>query len=368
MKTSLFLLILMCLAICGCKNQRHDHTATCEKVVLNPGSNDLSRIDIMNIEEWIEIKADSGTYIGNVKKFEVFNSDYYILDNINQKCVLRYSSSGELINKIGKLGDGPGEYAQIYDFTIDRKNNTVLILASQSKILVYGADGTFKFSADLDNGLVCNIAANKNGIMATSSYAAFTPENKNYLLYEYNHQLELIGKWLPYTEPAQSPYPVIMSNQLISLGTFTYYFDNINLVIQEYDCDENEVKPLISFELKNQMPKEIYKDEMAFMSKQLEHNWIKDFVVAPTAMIISYIYGGEYCITMIDQNNNVQMSGKYHGMFPTNYAIDGEYIVSPIFPDSYLNYWEKQDDIIKPNFEVSEDTNLMLMKWSISNS
>lgn len=365
MKRHLLLCLLLSIVFIvsiGCK--RPNGNISSSDIILEPGETNLTFADIMRIDSWLEIKADSSLYVGNVKKIDAFESDYYILDNRNQNCVLRYSSDGYLINRIGTSGDGPGEYADIYDFTIDRKNKRVIILSSNSMIYTYNLDGDFLEKINLGNELLCNIAANDNGIMATTAFASLSPNGKKHLLYEFDYQLKPSGEWLPYSDPLQPPYPVIADNPLFSLGGNTYYFDNVNFIFYEYDAAADDVKTKAAFSLKNRMPKETYQNIMEFMSTQRDYNWIKDFIMTQSHYIVGYIFSGNYSIAVISNNGDTLKCGKYQGPFPQCFAMDDGSIISPITPDFYFNYWEKQN-ITKPAFDVNDDTNILIMKWHL---
>jgi len=68
---------------------------------------------------------------------------------------------------------------------------------------------------------------------------------------------------------------------------------------------------------------------------------------------------------VLDRKGKVLASGQYHGPFPHCYPIDENIIVSPIEVDIYLNYWKNQSGIKQPSFPITEDTNLLLVKWKI---
>jgi hypothetical protein len=53
-----------------------------------------------------------------------------------------FNLNGELLNRIGRKGNGPGEYKWGYMFTIDRSNRIIYVLV-KTKILKYTMDGKF---------------------------------------------------------------------------------------------------------------------------------------------------------------------------------------------------------------------------------
>ena len=349
----------------SCKNQGGGRDNDSLIVSLDPRNNELSHENVMEFIDWIEIKADSSIFIGNPDKIEVLASDYYILDTKNQKCVLRYSSDGTLKNKIGQLGDGPEEYPSIIDFTINRTSKRIFILSYESTIYIYSLDGTFERKVILNENIINKLACNPKGLMTTSSYSSRTIGSDAFLLTEYNRDFKPIEQWFSFSQSKRPPLAILGGSRLMTYGEYTYYFEDINLDIISYDCESNHVNTLMSFDLKNQMPEKFFSDNMRFISEQLNYNWVKDFVITDNNVIIGYIYDGKFSMSVLDRKGKVLASGQYHGPFPHCYPIDENIIVSPIEVDIYLNYWKNQSGIKQPSFPITEDTNLLLVKWKI---
>lgn len=343
------------------RQQRHDNSDTI-MVNLNPQDKELSASNLMDIVEWVELKADSSSYIGYVKKLEMFSSNYYILEKQTQKCVLRYDNDGNLVNKIGRIGEGPGEYPDIYDFTIDSANSKVLVLTSDSNLYIYNLDGTFVKKTALSGGTICMIAANPCGLIGTTSYASL-PDKKDgvvYLFNEYDQNYKITDEALPYTQHLL-PYYFMFPSSFSTIDGNTYLVDNVHSRIISYNCHEKNVTFPVSFKLDNPMPTEYFSD-MRFIEHQRSFNWLKSSVITSQGIIAEYIYDGNLSIAVIDWDGKVQTQGVYRGVFPSCYVAD-DVILSPITPDMYFFYWEKLSEIPKPEFDVTEDSNLLLLKW-----
>ena len=73
-------------------------------------------------------------------------SDNYILVLASQNvpCKL-FRKDGTYINKVGSIGQGPGEYKNIYDAQIDEVSERIYLLPwSTNRILVYDLQGKFE--------------------------------------------------------------------------------------------------------------------------------------------------------------------------------------------------------------------------------
>ncbi|MDR0824906.1 MAG: 6-bladed beta-propeller, partial [Prevotella sp.] len=79
--------------------------------------------------------------IGDIGRMQVFDDKIYILDISadNKLCV--FDKAGRFLYQIGDKGNGPGEYINATDFTIDRKDKKVYILDNKTgNIIKYRAE------------------------------------------------------------------------------------------------------------------------------------------------------------------------------------------------------------------------------------
>ena len=81
-------------------------------------------------------------------------SDNYILTlaSRNVPCKL-FRKDGTYINKVGSIGQGPGEYKNIYDAQIDEKHGRIYLLPwITNRILIYNMEGKYESSIPLNLG------------------------------------------------------------------------------------------------------------------------------------------------------------------------------------------------------------------------
>jgi hypothetical protein len=80
----------------------------------------------------------SQALLGMLSKMEVVDSLLILLDIGVAKSAFVFNHQGDFIRKIGSLGQGPGEYLGVYDFTIDPVHKNIMLLDSWSqRIHVY---------------------------------------------------------------------------------------------------------------------------------------------------------------------------------------------------------------------------------------
>ncbi len=98
----------------------------------------LSLID--NIK-FMELKSNKDFLLGSISKVVLSNEFVYVMDKIS-KSLFKYNKNGEPLLKISSIGNGPGEYIELSDFTV--KNDTIIILdSSSSSLLFYDKLGKF---------------------------------------------------------------------------------------------------------------------------------------------------------------------------------------------------------------------------------
>ena len=88
--------------------------------------------------------------INNIDRVYESNGRYFILDK-RMKQVLCYTLSGEHLFTIHAVGNGKGEYVDLFDIAIDEAENKLLLLTYPSQILYYDLEGTYLSSYPLDD-------------------------------------------------------------------------------------------------------------------------------------------------------------------------------------------------------------------------
>lgn len=137
---SLFLFLLSCTE----KEEKKYLTAEVQTITLGKSQRiPLSTIfDSLSYIQLDDKKEDA--LLKEISKIEIQNNYIYLLDKGSDKlCV--FTSDGEFVNRIGNIGQGPGEFVSIADFTIDHATDQIILLDKQSrKINCYDLNGNFQ--------------------------------------------------------------------------------------------------------------------------------------------------------------------------------------------------------------------------------
>ena len=90
----------------------------------------------------IPLETNASCLIGSIDKIQVIDQYILILDGYNAKSLFVFDKEGRFVRKIGSVGQGPGEYNSIGDFTIDRDSKTVYIKDGRASSRIYQYDLT----------------------------------------------------------------------------------------------------------------------------------------------------------------------------------------------------------------------------------
>lgn len=355
------LLIALFVLCVSCQKQQSDNQSGDAVTVKLPSCDEtLTVADLVDVVDWIELSAENDIYIDNVKRLAVLDGEYYLFDNVKHKCVLRYDTDGRFANRIGTCGQGAGEYTAAIDFCVDKNSGRIIILSRGSELFIYDINGVFDRKVEIE-GDWREIAMTDCGLMATSDNMSTQADGDNYLIGLFDNDFKLVDRWYKY------PKPLVCNNLFFANGLVTvdgngYYADNFNHVIYQLKCTENEAVEKIRLKLNNAMPEVKYLDLMSFFECQRDYNWIKDMIILPSGFIVGYIYNGNFSVLYSDRNGNIITSGIFVGVLPTGVSDDSGQIVSPVSPELY-SAWAENYGIKKADFEVSDNTNMLLLKW-----
>lgn len=103
----------------------------------NPFEEIFSKVEVIPLET-----TDSGLIVYCNKIFPI-NDKLYIYDDWSLK-LLAFNQTGEFEFQVGRKGQGPGEYLNMYDCIIDSASNNISILESYGRILQYDLNGKHK--------------------------------------------------------------------------------------------------------------------------------------------------------------------------------------------------------------------------------
>jgi hypothetical protein len=107
--------------------------------------------------------------LSEIAQVKYFDGQYFVTDK-NQR-FLRFSERGKLLNQIGKIGKGPGEYLSVRDFVVHPQTRNIYSIngGKPDHIMVFSLDGEYLQSI---------------GLMSLAKYIEIT--NQNIFIYYFD--------------------------------------------------------------------------------------------------------------------------------------------------------------------------------------
>lgn len=145
--------IALCM-LCSCgggieqKPPQEEEALTSVKIDLTTDTR-ASFFDHFSSLELIPLETNEHSIIKYAGKTIFQGGRYYILDP-EQSILFVFDESGRFIGKIDRVGTGPGEYIEIYDFNINQFSNEIEILDPRGRILTYSTELEFINSFRID--------------------------------------------------------------------------------------------------------------------------------------------------------------------------------------------------------------------------
>ncbi len=117
----------------------------------------VSVFDVFSDVKVIELETSENTLISEIRKVKYYDSRYYIMDVRSQQIFCFYED-GRFAYKIDAQGRGKGEYHYMQDFSIDVKNEKMLVLDPVvQRVHFFDLKGNFLRSYDINSDNVLGL-------------------------------------------------------------------------------------------------------------------------------------------------------------------------------------------------------------------
>ncbi len=144
MKKYIYWYIFILLIFISC-NQKKEPTHSDIKTI-NFNVEKISHLKIEKLSdiyeplEMIPLETNDNVVIQKVDKVEIFGNKVYILDKDGAKTLFEFTRNGKFNRKIGRIGNGPGEYISPLDFDVSKE--TIRIL-TYNRMIYYDTTGKY---------------------------------------------------------------------------------------------------------------------------------------------------------------------------------------------------------------------------------
>ncbi|HPT21577.1 MAG TPA: 6-bladed beta-propeller [Bacteroidales bacterium] len=191
--------LFFCVTALSCGDNTSPHNEAIQIDIDNIISNEpLVFSDVFSGFHIIRLETHEDCVINQINNIKIIRDTIYIFDK-NAKSVFIFSNKGKSINKISRIGRGPGEFIQPSDF--DVKGNAVLIFDySTKKLCAYDKKGNFIYDLNLKDRFSSFITTDDNVFAYKPFPAGDTGTKDDYLLNQYNNSGKIIWKAVKYSD------------------------------------------------------------------------------------------------------------------------------------------------------------------------
>jgi len=147
MKYAIYFLAILSAFACKAEKDEKIVSIDFEYALSNSEAFDITKY-VSNIQ-YVPLETNEDCFLAEVRKV-VKNEDYFLISD-SEGNLLKFTSSGKFIRRIGSLGKGPGEYLNMTDFVIDDSFENVYI-NTLGFLYIYDTEGNFKSRIQWESG------------------------------------------------------------------------------------------------------------------------------------------------------------------------------------------------------------------------
>lgn len=145
----MFLLLIGVFVLLGCSSNKKQEPISKSGIPVINLSEDVSTVPSLLLSEVAEkleivpLEMTDQSMLGEIRRIQATEHDIWIHD-FNKFYIYRFSQTGKFLNRIGSIGQAPGEYVNFSTFLVDEYKKEVYIISNNNGILVYNFKGEFK--------------------------------------------------------------------------------------------------------------------------------------------------------------------------------------------------------------------------------
>lgn len=268
---NIYLPLFFCILI-SCQNHLPKQNAEIATIDVYQNT-DVQKIEdfLINVRV-VALETTNSSLIQQIRKIETNGTDWFISD-YNDSPIKRFSNQGHFINEIGRRGQGPGEYIQNIDFTVDNDTVNTFAWTPNRKWIRLQKDNTFLYQTDIKVPFSEIYPNQGNYLLQVDGGTFFHKENSsekmNDYLYVVNKDFVLIKELQPKKYPYDMNYSVIHNH-------FSPGFDkNEVLYIREFNDTIYAITPSLEINPKYRMDFGELWYSQDFFEKYYDKNFIE---------------------------------------------------------------------------------------------
>jgi hypothetical protein len=314
----------------------------------------------------IKLQMDKNHIIGQILKVQIYNDNIYILDQRSNMLFI-YDMTGNFVNTLNKIGQGPDEYLRIIDFDVNENGIYIVDFPSHS-VKCYDFD--LKLINKISFSLFgFNILAKDHSIWLYNEYSV---GSTYFRLYQIDNDANILSESFKQEALDREPkYNWTSSNVFQKYRDEYYYSDRYdNTVFQNNQNDWNEY---IKFSFgdktfptdKRIFDYDIYGADFPFILR-------RNLFITEQYVVIDFMYSKDLYHSFYNRNDKSINSGKMKNDIISDYNrfaprwSSSDYLIETVEAEYVLN--EKLKGLITYEKSLSDlkvDDNPILVLYSL---
>ncbi len=138
--------VLLFLLVCACQDSKKTEVYPLLKVSLEEVNVPIK--DLFDKFEVIPLETNDSSLLIWPDKVLYWKGRYEIFDSKSPSLFV-FDEDGKFIRKVGRRGEGPEEYTEVYDVIQDKETGEISMLSPYGEVFVYASDGCFRKRMEL---------------------------------------------------------------------------------------------------------------------------------------------------------------------------------------------------------------------------
>lgn len=138
--------VLLLLLVCACQDSKKTEVYPLLNVSLEEENVPIR--DLFDKFEVIPLETNDASLLIWPDKVLYWKGQYEVFDSKSPSLFV-FDENGKFIRKVGRKGEGPEEYTEIYDVIQDQETGEIGMLSPYGEVFVYASDGSFRERVEL---------------------------------------------------------------------------------------------------------------------------------------------------------------------------------------------------------------------------
>lgn len=366
---NIYLIIIVCVIFSfSCGKSKKNIVVNNTLSFLNAKMDSIGVSSIFHNFEYITLETNDESIMGEISKIIFYENKYYLLDRSKGKKIYVFDDKGNFIRSIGKKGNGPGEYSNLEDFTINENTGQIILLGFPSIVYVYDRQGQFINQKKLTKqALLWNICWHDRGYFLSSNHQSVLEGDEAYLIFDYDNDFNLQSSSIDVL-PDYVTIPSFLTNPFLKNNDRVSYFDVFRSQIH-YNINDAEKMECYNIDLDGkEVPLKLYANTQLFFTKQSEYRFFMDAIIENGILYMYFSNCGGSGISIIDIITGKSLSYGMNTWFPYRFlGYANDYFYTSVEPNTLKQYVNVNFSDSINMHPLTDDANPVIVKFKSKN-